>query len=234
MPEILGLANQYNLPVIEDAACALGASLHGRQAGTWGILGCFSFHPRKAITTGEGGIITTNESQLARELKALRNHGLDPDSSTPDFIMPGFNFRMTEFQAALGITQMSKLIQIISNRRILAENYTKLLEGKALQAPYVSSGSLPVYQSYVVLLPEYLKPKREIIIKSLREKGIETTIGTWNMPMTSYFSAKYNYRPEDFPIAEKVSNLSVTLPLYAFMMRNDQQIVIEGINHIIS
>jgi dTDP-4-amino-4,6-dideoxygalactose transaminase len=118
MPAILKLAELYNIPVIEDAACALGATLHGRQAGTWGMMGCFSFHPRKAITTGEGGILTTNDSALASRLRALRNHGQDPDASSPDFIMPGFNYRMTEFQAALGITQMAKLDRIIANDRI--------------------------------------------------------------------------------------------------------------------
>ncbi|MGV7224433.1 MAG: DegT/DnrJ/EryC1/StrS family aminotransferase [Nitrospinales bacterium] len=234
MPEIQDLANRYNLPVIEDAACALGAALHGKQAGSWGILGCFSFHPRKTITTGEGGIITTNDPQLARKLRALRNHGLDPDSLTPDFIMPGFNYRMTEFQAAMGITQMSKLDRIISNRRKLAESYNQLLEKVNLQTPYLSSGSLPVYQSYVVLLPENLKTKREKIISYLRKKRIEATIGTWNMPMTKYFSVKYNYQLIDFPKTQKVSNLSVTLPLYEFMIRNEQQIVIEGINNIVS
>lgn len=234
MPEIQDLANRYNLPVIEDAACALGAALHGKQAGSWGILGCFSFHPRKTITTGEGGIITTNDPQLARKLRALRNHGLDPDSLTLEFIMPGYNYRMTEFQAAMGITQMNKLDRIISNRRKLAESYNQLLEGVTLQTPYLSSGSLPVYQSYVVLLPENLKTKREKIINYLRKKKIETTIGTWNMPMTKYFSVKYNYQSIDFPKTQKVSNLSVTLPMYEFMTRNEQQIVIEEINNIVS
>jgi perosamine synthetase len=102
MGRILAEAGKYGLPVIEDAACALGACLEDKPAGTWGTLGCFSFHPRKAITTGEGGVINTNDPILAKKLRALRNHGLDPDSPTPDFILPGLNYRMTEFQAALG------------------------------------------------------------------------------------------------------------------------------------
>jgi perosamine synthetase len=91
MAAIGELAARYNLPVIEDAACALGATLKGRQAGTWGTMGCFSFHPRKAITTGEGGIIVTNDDNAARRIRALRNHGQDPDAASPDFIMPGPN-----------------------------------------------------------------------------------------------------------------------------------------------
>ncbi|MGE5256419.1 MAG: DegT/DnrJ/EryC1/StrS family aminotransferase, partial [Hyphomicrobiales bacterium] len=127
MTAIMAIANQYQLPVIEDAACALGASLNERPAGSWGRLGCFSFHPRKAITTGEGGMIVGKDGELIRRLQALRNHGQDPHSLSTDFILPGLNCRMTEFQAALGAAQMKKLDQIIWNRRRLANRYGELL-----------------------------------------------------------------------------------------------------------
>jgi dTDP-4-amino-4,6-dideoxygalactose transaminase len=106
-PADLDPISKLGLPVVEDAACALAATWHGRRAGTWGVMGCFSFHPRKAITTGEGGMITTNNPEIARRLRALRNHGQDPDASTPDFVIPGFNNRMTDFQGALGVSQMT-------------------------------------------------------------------------------------------------------------------------------
>jgi perosamine synthetase len=178
MPAILDLANRYTVPVVEDAACALGATWHGRQAGTWGVMGCFSFHPRKAITTGEGGMITTNDPALARRLRALRNHGLDPDALAPDFILPGFNYRLTEFQAALGLTQMSKLDRIITARRRHAVHYDALLSGTPIQAPIVNENGTSVYQSYVVLLPEYRTTYGQNLIRRLKERGIETTIGT--------------------------------------------------------
>jgi perosamine synthetase len=146
MSAIMELTGRHGLPVIEDAACALGATLNGRQAGTWGVMGCFSFHPRKAITTGEGGIITMNDPNTARRVRALRNHGQEPDKEAPDFIFPGFNYRMTEFQAALGITQMSKLDRIIRARRRLASHYDALLGKTPFQAPIVIPGSQPVYQ----------------------------------------------------------------------------------------
>jgi dTDP-4-amino-4,6-dideoxygalactose transaminase len=101
MDIISGLAQQYEIPIIEDAACALGARWNDKMAGTWGIMGCFSFHPRKAITTGEGGLITTNDAKIAEKLRSLRNHGLRSTSLDPDFILPGLNMRITEFQAAL-------------------------------------------------------------------------------------------------------------------------------------
>ena len=223
MTAILELANHYELPVIEDAACALGATLHSRQAGTWGVMGCFSFHPRKAITTGEGGIIVTNDAALARRLRALRNHGQDPDAPVVDFIMPGFNYRMTEFQAALGLNQMTKLDRVVAARRRLAAHYDELLQGTPLQAPAVAPGSQPVYQSYVVLLPERAAACRAELIARLREQGIETTIGTWHMPMTTYFRNRYGYKAGDFPVADQVFARSLTLPLHEKMLQSQQE-----------
>jgi dTDP-4-amino-4,6-dideoxygalactose transaminase len=227
MPAILDLANRYGVPVIEDAACALGATLHGRQAGTWGTLSCFSFHPRKAITTGEGGMITTDDLTLARRLQALRNHGQERDAPSPDFIMPGFNYRLTEFQAALGLSQMAKLDRVIAARRELAARYDALLAGTAIQVPYRNQGSQPVYQSYVVLLPERRAAERPDLIRRLREQGIETTIGTWHMPMTTFFRTRYGYEAGDFPVADQVFARSLTLPLYEGLAADDQQQVVE-------
>jgi dTDP-4-amino-4,6-dideoxygalactose transaminase len=228
MPLILELASRYDLPVIEDAACALGASLNGRQAGTWGVMGCFSLHPRKAITTGEGGVIGTNDSNLARRLRALRNHGQDPEASPPDFIIPGFNYRMTEFQAALGLTQMGKLNRIIKARRRLAAYYDERLAETSFTVPRVVDSS-PVYQSYVVLLANRLAKFRHELILRLKEKGIETTIGTWHIPMTSYYRARYKYQARDFPIADKVFALSLTLPLYEKLTKDEQDLVIDSL-----
>jgi perosamine synthetase len=223
MPAILELANHYGVPVVEDAACALGATWRGRQAGTWGVMGCFSFHPRKAITTGEGGMVTTENPELARRLRALRNHGLDPDALAPDFIMPGFNYRMTEFQAALGLTQMHKLDRIITARRQHAAYYDAFLSETPLQTPIVNDNGVPVYQSYVVLLPAQRTTHRQNLIRQLKEKGIETTIGTWHMPMTTYFHKRYGCKIGDFPVTDCVFARAMTLPLYEELSARDQQ-----------
>jgi dTDP-4-amino-4,6-dideoxygalactose transaminase len=226
MSAIMDLAGRYDLPVIEDSACALGASLNGRQAGTWGVMGCFSFHPRKAITTGEGGIITTNDANTARRLRALRNHGQEPDKEAPDFILPGFNYRMTEFQAALGITQVSKLDRIISARQRLAAQYDALLAKTPLKAPIVIPGSQSVYQSYVPLLPENAAPRRSDLIRHLKDRGIETTIGTWHIPLTSYFQRRYGYRTGDFPVTDQVFARALTLPLFEQLQGKQQNVVV--------
>ncbi len=229
MPAIQEIAERYQLPVIEDAACALGASWKGRQAGTWGVMGCFSFHPRKAITTGEGGLIATDDPHLNRRLRLLRNHGQDPEAPSPDFIMPGFNYRMTEFQAALGLTQLAKLERIIAARRERAACYDRLLANSPILPPLIAQGSAPVYQSYVVLLPERVASQRAKIIADLKEQGIETTIGTWHIPLTSYYRSRYGYQPGDFPAADLVFARSLTLPLHERLTEEEQSSVVDSL-----
>jgi dTDP-4-amino-4,6-dideoxygalactose transaminase len=234
MPAILELANRYSLPVIEDAACALGATFAGHRAGSWGVMNCFSFHPRKAITTGEGGIITTDDLKLAEQLRALRNHGQDSTVSAPDFILPGFNYRLTEFQAALGTTQLTKLERIIAARRRLAGVYDKLLAETPLQAPVVAPDSQPVYQSYVTLLPDGAAARRDELIRELKARGIETSIGTWHMPLTTYFRRRYGYRQGDFPVTDRVFASSLTLPLHERMLASEQKEVVESLQSVTS
>jgi perosamine synthetase len=227
MPAILQVAGRYGLPVIEDAACALGATLHDRQAGTWGLIGCFSFHPRKAVTTGEGGAIVTDDLDLACRLRALRNHGQDPTASTPDFVLPGFNYRMTDFQAALGTTQMAKLDRIITSRRRIADHYDNLLVNSPLRPPTVMPGSQPTYQSYVTLLPDSVSERRAEIIQYMKEQGIETTIGTWHIPLTTFYRTCYGYKTADFPVTDSVYSRAMTLPLHEQLFEEEQNTVVE-------
>lgn len=227
LPAINRLAASYGLPVVEDAACALGAKHEGRLAGSSATLGTFSLHPRKAITTGEGGAISTHDAQLAWKMRALRNHGLDPDSPTPRFVMPGFNYRLTEFQAALGLSQLRKLPRLIARRRELAANYDRLLAGTSITPPRAGSGHEPVYQSYVCLLPPEAAAGRADLIARLKQAGIETTIGTWHMPMTEYFQTRYGYRAGDFPATDQVFARALSLPLYDTLSETDQERVVQ-------
>lgn len=230
LPSILGTAGAFSIPVIEDAACSLGASLQGRQSGSWGVMGCFSFHPRKAVTTGEGGVIITGDARIAAKLRALRNHGQDPDAASADFIMPGFNCRMTEFQAALGLTQMAKMDRILAARRKLAGNYDRLFSGTPLTCPAVNMGpESHVYQSYVLLLPESAAAGRDALIRLLRESGVETAIGTWHMPMTRYFRTRYGHRKGDFPVTDGVFERALALPLFEKMTLDQQREVADKV-----
>ncbi len=234
MPQISELARRFDLPIVEDAACALGASCKEKKAGAWGVMGCFSFHPRKAITTGEGGMITTDDSRLADRLRALRNHGQDPGVPSPDFIVPGFNCRMTEFQAALGLSQMAKLARIIDARRKLAGSYNSLLHGTSVQTPVVRDESQAVYQSYVVLLDNEAHQRRDELVLRLREKGVETTIGTCHMPMTTYYRKRYGYKQGDFPITDQVFVRSVALPLYEGLSGEEQTLIVDALLRVLS
>jgi dTDP-4-amino-4,6-dideoxygalactose transaminase len=228
MPSILELAEQHGLPVVEDAACALGAKLTGRQAGTWGTAGCFSLHPRKAITTGEGGLIITDDGDLMHRLRALRNHGQEPGSDEIRFTLPGLNYRMTEFQAALGVTQMAKLERIIGARRRLSAKYDELLSETSIETPGVlPRGNYAVYQSYVALLPEAAAQERAAIIQHMTDREIQTTIGTYHMPMAEFYRKKYGFQPGDFPIADQIFARSITLPLHEYLTEADQVRVVE-------
>jgi perosamine synthetase len=212
MNALLTVANKYGVPVVEDDACALGTEIKGKRAGSFGRLGCFSLHPRKAITTGEGGMITTDDVSLVNHMKAMRNHGMAPDSPKIEFVVAGHNLRMTEFQAALGISQFGKLERIISARREGAAHYDSLFAGTRITAPQVMPGGKHVYQSYVVKVPE--GADRDSIITQMRERGIETTLGTYHMPLIKLYRERYGFKPGMFPATDRVAARTLTLPLY--------------------
>ena len=233
MPKILEIAERHGAPVIEDAACAMGAEMLGRKAGTWGTLGCFSFHPRKAITTGEGGLIVTSDPKLARTLRILRNHGLDPDSATPDFIAAGFNVRMTEFQAALGRSQFRKLARILDARQAAAQRYDEMLRLTPLKPPRAQKDSRHIFQTYSVLLPAAAAPQRTTIIERLRMEGVETTIGTYAIPFTSFYREFGGYVPEHFPVTVDVSARALSIPLYEGLSKEQQKEVVNALHRAV-
>jgi dTDP-4-amino-4,6-dideoxygalactose transaminase len=143
--------------------------------------------------------------------------------------MPGFNYRMTDFQAALGLTQMTKLDRIISARRRLAAHYDELLERGSVRAPTIQPGSHPVYQSYVASLPVKAGVIRSKLITRLGKLGIECSIGTYNLPMTTYFRTRYRYTSTDFPISSQAFERSIALPMYETMSTSEQKEVVDSL-----
>ena len=233
MRQIGNVARRYQLPIVEDAACALGAVLDGRQAGRWGTLGCFSFHPRKAATTGEGGAVVVDDPELLRQLRILRNHGQDPASPEVDFVTPGFNYRLSEMQAAVGSAQLAKLDRFIAKRRELAALYDQRLAALPVTIPRSLSPEAHVYQSYVVLLPEDAASRRKALIAQLRDMGVETTIGTYHMPLLTYYRNKYGFKSGDFPVSESIAARALALPMHSRLTADDIAVVTDALRDVL-
>ncbi len=239
MDEILAIARRRGLAVIEDAACAIGASYRGRPVGGLGDVGCFSFHPRKIITTGEGGAATTNSDALAKKIQALRNHGatglpspaLEPHGpwTMVTFDALGYNFRLSDIQASVGVAQFAKLDALLAERRACALRYSSLLAGaKDLALPTAGVDCAGhTFQSYVVRLRAGGRARRNAIMAILDAANIQTRPGTHAVHRLGYYREKYRLRPEQFPNAALCEDTTITLPVFPGMTASDQERVAE-------
>jgi dTDP-4-amino-4,6-dideoxygalactose transaminase len=245
MNPILELARKHQLWVVEDAACAFGAWYDGRHAGTFGEMGCFSFHPRKSITTGEGGLITTQDPALDGLVRSLRDHGasrsdLARHQAAASFLLAeynhlGYNFRLTDIQGALGCAQMKRGDFILTERTKRARHYDEVLKDVPwLKTPVVPEGYRHGYQAYVCLFSpdepgrsdvESLGRRRNELMTTLEARGIATRQGTHAAALVGYYTEKYKLRREQFPNSYIAEQLSLTLPLYAQMTEDEQALV---------
>lgn len=248
------IAKKYKLKIIEDAACGFGSRYKNQHVGTFGNTGCFSFHPRKAITTGEGGMITTNNLRIAKKLRCLRDHGaamsdLQRHMGAKPYLLAdhpeaGFNQRMTDIQAAIGSAQMNRAKKIVSERQKLAERYDKGLKNiKWIKTPSKYLNYEHGYQSYPCLfLPERTKravknldlkeikiinKSRNDLMDELQNEGISTRPATHAVHMLSYYKKKYNLQPKDFISSYAANDCSISLPLFHGMTEKEQNFVIE-------
>lgn len=220
MQPIMAVADEHGIPVVEDAACAIGASYRGRQVGGFGALGCFSFHPRKAITTGEGGMVTTDDAVLADRIKLLRSHGATRKDGRFTFEAAGFNYRLSDILAAVGVAQFRKLERIIQTKRELADQYRDLLSGiEGVAAPVEPSWGGHVYQSFVTMLDDRIE--RDGVIDRMRADGIETTLGTYALHAQPHFQRAFDMRPGERPNSYRAFRQSLTLPLYPGLSEDD-------------
>jgi len=220
MEPICRIAQQHGLFVVEDAACALGAEYRGRKCGGIGHVGCFSFHPRKVITTGEGGMVVTDDESIAECVRQLRNHGMVKRDEGTWFERAGLNYRMTEFQGAFGVVQMKRLDGIIARRAELAGLYDRLLSPlDFIIRPREAAGVRHSWQSYVVLLQEGID--RDRVMRGLREHGIETTLGTYSVSaQPCYAGGEWNV-----PNSRRAYEQSLCLPLYPRMSAADVEMI---------
>jgi len=233
-----------NIPLVEDGACAAGAAYKGLSAGALGTIGCFSFHPRKSVTTGEGGMITTNDDALADKISMLRNHGASISEEQrhhgarpyilPDFNMLGFNYRMTDLQGAVGVVQIKKLDTFIDEREMWAAYYRKELASIPwLTVPEFTSDYKHGWQSFVTMVDETKAPmKRNDIMEFLQQNGISTRPGTHAVHMLNYYKELYNINADDFPGARDANNFSMSIPLHNRMVKEDYEYVVKMLKSI--
>ena len=224
MGAVMGVAAARGLTVIEDAACSLGATIDGRQSGGIGGAGCFSFHPRKSITTGEGGMITTSDNELAARIGLLRSHGGVRQSGRFRFEAAGFNYRMSDILAAVGVAQLRRLDDFLAARRRVAGWYDgRLRDATGLRIPITPRGRTHTYQSYVVLLDE--RTDRDGVIAALAADGIETTLGTYALHAEPFFATAYGHRPGDRAVSWRAYRSTLALPLHAGVTESDVDVV---------
>jgi len=232
------------IPLVEDGACAAGAAYKNKPAGGLGNIGCFSFHPRKSITTGEGGMITTNDDNLAERISQLRNHGASISEEQrhhgpkpyilADFNIMGFNYRMTDIQGAVGAVQLGKLDQFIEERNHWASYYTKeLADIPWLKTPEFTSNYSHGWQSFVTMVDEDKAPKsRNDLMEYLQLKGISTRPGTHAVHMLNFYKEKFGIKPEDFPEAKKANDFSMAIPLHNRMVKEDYEYVVDALRAV--
>jgi len=224
--------------IVEDGACAAGAALDGKAAGSLGDIGCFSFHPRKSVTTGEGGMLTTNNDELAEKLNMLRNHGASISEEQrhkgpkpyilPEFDMVGYNYRMTDLQGAMGVVQLRKLDQFIDERAKWAAFYhNELSKIEWLRVPRYEDRFKHGWQSYVLFVDETKSPiKRNDLMEYLQQHGISTRPGTHAVHMLGFYKNTFGINPMDYPGAYASNEYSMSIPLHNRMSEEDFHYVV--------
>ncbi len=218
MVEVIRVADEYDLEVIEDAACALGATYEGKPVGTFGKLGIFSFHPRKAVTTGEGGAIVTNDDKLAEQCRTWRNHGQAIIDGKRDFAIAGMNYRMTEFQAAIGTVQLEKFPNILKKRRELASLYLeKLADCPGISLP--AARPEHTWQTFMVVLDE--DHDRGQVIDKMAADGVGAAPGSIAGHCMAVYRERFGYKSKDLPQSAKLHHQGLALPLHSFMSVSD-------------
>ena len=233
---IRALCEPRGIAVIEDAACAAGSVYRGRPAGAGAWLAAFSFHPRKLLTTGEGGMLITPDGELAGRLRRLREHGMDVSAAQRHasrqpvierYLEVGFNYRMTDMQAAIGLVQLGKLGRLVTARRAMARRYQELLAGlPGLTTARDPAHGLTNYQSFWVLLPADFRTRRDDLLRLLADEGISARRGI----MAAHAEPAYAGRARaPLPVTERLCSSSLILPLFHELTDTEQQHIVSVI-----
>ncbi len=233
-----------HVAVVEDAACAAGADHRGTPAGALGAIGCFSLHPRKSVSCGEGGVLTTDDDRLAELMDTYRNHGASLSEEVrhrgprpyelPEFKVFGFNYRLTDIQAAIALVQLGKLDTFIAERRRLADRYDALLQRLDwIKAPLRPADRGHALQAYVAMVDETRAPaSRNALLQHLHDQGIGARPGTHSVVGLEAYRRGYGTDPAKFPIATATEAYSIALPLHNHMQDADVDRVVAALGQL--
>lgn len=229
MTALMNLADKYDIKIIEDAACAIGATHKGRYAGTFGDFGSFSFHPRKSVTSGEGGCLISSSEYLSNKVKCLRNHGISAVSQSMEFIDAGFNYRMTDIQASLLIGQLLRLKGALKRKQQIAKYYLSEIKNPHIILPSIPQGSLHTWQTFHILL--HSQETRDRLCRHLLQDGIKTNYGAQCIPAMTYYMKNYPCQPSVvFQNAYKAFTCGLAIPIHNKLSLHQIKFITSSIN----
>ncbi len=235
MKEILKIAQKHNLGIIEDCAHALGSKYKKKYCGTFGKVGCFSFYPTKIITTGEGGMVSTNDAKIFKKISLLKSHSMsvsavDRESKATwkyDITDLGYNYRLDEIRASLGISQLSRIKKINQMRINIAQKYNDLLNDiEGLVTPKVKDDRNHIYHLYTIKIEDNYHMTRDELFVHLHSKGIGTSVQYYPLHLMSYYKSKYSFKNSDFPNANCLKDKVLSLPIYPTMTLKEIEFVV--------
>jgi len=229
------IAEKHGLKLIEDSCEAIGSEYKGRKAGSFGSAGTFAFYPNKQITTGEGGMVVTDEPEIAEFCESSRNQGRSLGSEWLRHERLGFNYRLSDINCALGTAQLERINEILNKRANAAERYNTLLKDiSEIDLPYVSEDVKMSWFVYVIKLKKkFGKEQRDCIIKNLKEKGIGCSNYFSPIHLQPFYEKMFGYKKGDYPITEFISGRTIALPFYSNIGEDDIAYVVRTFKEII-